>query len=102
MRRTVVAPEGFAGDTASGGPLRSGCTDRLTNVDPNQHATVAVRLDGITGTTVTGRILTAATMDAHNSFESPDVVKPTAFTGATLSRGGGGGGGRSCCRRSPS
>jgi alpha-N-arabinofuranosidase len=26
-------------------------------------------------------------MDAHNSFDQPDVVKPAKFTGAKLERG---------------
>ena len=59
----------------------------LTNVDPNRPATVSVRLDGITGGSVSGRILTAPAMDAHNTFDAPDAVKPAAFTGATLSGG---------------
>jgi alpha-N-arabinofuranosidase len=33
---------------------------------------------------VTGRILTAAEMNAHNTFDAPDAVHPVAFTGATL------------------
>jgi alpha-N-arabinofuranosidase len=59
----------------------------LTNVDPNQPATVTVKLDGVTGAAMTGRILTAAAMDAHNTFDAPNAVVPTAFTGATLSGG---------------
>jgi alpha-N-arabinofuranosidase len=59
----------------------------LTNVDPNRAATVSVRLAGITGGAVTGRILTAPTMDAHNTFDAPDAVRPVAFTGATLADG---------------
>jgi alpha-N-arabinofuranosidase len=59
----------------------------LVNVDPNQPASVSVKLDGVTGTAVTGKVLTGATMDAHNDFQAPDVVKPVAFTGATLSGG---------------
>ncbi|HEX8419059.1 MAG TPA: alpha-L-arabinofuranosidase C-terminal domain-containing protein [Sphingomonas sp.] len=59
----------------------------LTNVDPNRPASVSVKLDGVTGTGLTGRILTAAAMDAHNSFATPEVVKPIAFTGAALSAG---------------
>ena len=59
----------------------------LTNVDPNRAETVTVRLAGVTGAGVTGRILTAATMDAHNTFEAPDAVRPAAFTGAQLSGG---------------
>lgn len=59
----------------------------LVNVDPNQPASVSVKLDGVTGTAVTGRVLTGATMDAHNDFKAPDAIKPVAFTGATLSGG---------------
>lgn len=59
----------------------------LVNVDPNQPASVSVKLDGVTGTQVTGRILTGAAMDAHNDFKAPDVVKPAAFTGASLAGG---------------
>ncbi|WP_294252402.1 alpha-L-arabinofuranosidase C-terminal domain-containing protein [uncultured Sphingomonas sp.] len=59
----------------------------LVNVDPNQPASVSVKLEGVTGAAVTGKLLTGATMDAHNDFKAPDVVKPAAFTGATLSGG---------------
>jgi alpha-L-arabinofuranosidase len=59
----------------------------LTNVDPNQPASVTVTLDGVAGAAVSGRILTAAAMDAHNSFDAPDAVVPKAFTGATLAGG---------------
>jgi alpha-N-arabinofuranosidase len=59
----------------------------LTNVDPTQAATVTVNLSGITGARVSGRIVTAATMDAHNRFDAPEVVTPQAFTGARLAGG---------------
>jgi alpha-N-arabinofuranosidase len=59
----------------------------LTNVDPNRPASVAVRLAGLDGRSVSGRIVTAATIDAHNTFDAPDTVRPQAFTGATLAAG---------------
>ena len=59
----------------------------LVNVDPNQPASVSVKLDGVTGTQVSGRILTGTAMDAHNDFKAPDAIRPAAFTGATLSAG---------------
>jgi alpha-L-arabinofuranosidase len=59
----------------------------LTNVDPNRATTLTVKLDGIAGASVTGRVLTAAAMDAHNTFDAPDTVKPAAFAGATLANG---------------
>jgi alpha-N-arabinofuranosidase len=59
----------------------------LVNVDPNRAASVSATLAGITGTSVTGRILTAATMQAHNDFTAPDAVRPAAFGGAQLTGG---------------
>ena len=56
----------------------------LTNVDPVRPIAVTVRLNGIAGATVSGRILTAGAMDAHNAFDRPDAVRPAPFTGATL------------------
>jgi alpha-N-arabinofuranosidase len=57
----------------------------LVNVDPNRPIRVQVTVSGVQASAATGRILTAAAMDAHNSFASPDVVAPAAFTGATIS-----------------
>jgi len=39
---------------------------------------------GANARTVKGEILTATALDARNTFESPDAVKPTPFTGAAL------------------
>jgi alpha-N-arabinofuranosidase len=36
---------------------------------------------------VSGRILTGTAIDAHNTFDAPETVKPVAFTGATLQGG---------------
>ncbi len=55
----------------------------LTNVDPNKPASVSTTLTGVTATAVEGEILTGA-IGAHNSFDQPDAVKPTAFTGASV------------------
>ena len=59
----------------------------LVNLHPTETITVAAALEGVTATAVSGRILTAGAMDAHNTFASPEVVKPAAFTGATLAAG---------------
>jgi alpha-N-arabinofuranosidase len=37
-------------------------------------------LDGATAKRLSGRILTAPAMNAHNTFDHPDAVKPTAFS----------------------
>lgn len=59
----------------------------LTNVDPNQPRTVTVRLGNVAGTLAGGRVLTADAMDAHNSFDMPEAVKPVPFNGASLAPG---------------
>lgn len=58
----------------------------LVNVDPNRPATVSASLTGISATGVEGEVLTGA-IQAHNSFDAPDTVKPAPFTGASLSGG---------------
>jgi alpha-N-arabinofuranosidase len=56
----------------------------LTNVDPNQTRTINVSVRGQAVAGVSGRILTAAQMNAYNTFEQPNAVHPTAFDGARL------------------
>lgn len=59
----------------------------LSNLDPNESNTVTIKLDGLSASTVSGRILTAKTINAHNTFESPEAVKPVAFNGARIKGG---------------
>ncbi|HUJ44893.1 MAG TPA: alpha-N-arabinofuranosidase [Opitutaceae bacterium] len=57
----------------------------LVNTDPHQAIAVTATLAGLTAKSVTGRILTADAMNAHNTFDAPDAVHPVPFTGANLS-----------------
>jgi alpha-N-arabinofuranosidase len=59
----------------------------LTNLDPNKPAQVTAGIRGIDAKSVSGRVLTAPSITAHNSFEQPNEVKPVAFTGAKLDEG---------------
>jgi alpha-N-arabinofuranosidase len=59
----------------------------LVNLDPKAPASVEARIEGGTFTSVSGRVLTAPTMDTHNTFAAPDRVRPAAFAGATLQGG---------------
>ncbi len=59
----------------------------LVNTNPHAAVTVDCTLAGMTAKSVTGRILTAPAMNAHNTFAAPDTVKPQPFTGATLVAG---------------
>ncbi len=64
----------------------------LCNIDPSNKAELSIELRGLSGkdATVSGTVLTAGSMNAHNTFEQPEVVKPVEFhavdlTGSTLS-----------------
>jgi alpha-N-arabinofuranosidase len=57
----------------------------LVNTDPDGAATVSCALAGASFGAVTGRILTAPAMTAHNTFDSPHSVEPVPFSGATVS-----------------
>jgi alpha-N-arabinofuranosidase len=59
----------------------------LSNLDPDQANTVTVKLDGINAGSVSGRVLTASAINAHNTFDAPEVVKPAPFNGAQVSGG---------------
>ncbi len=59
----------------------------LVNTDPKNAHTVTCTLAGLAAKSVNGRILTAAAMNAHNTFAAPAAVQPAAFTGATLADG---------------
>ena len=52
----------------------------LCNLDPNQSAQLDVDLRGVSAIRqVSGQILTAKDMRAHNTFEQPERIKPVAF-----------------------
>jgi alpha-N-arabinofuranosidase len=51
----------------------------LVNSDPNKPARVVTNLTG----TARGQILTAQTMDAHNTFDAPNRLRPTPYGGKT-------------------
>ncbi|MBD3384063.1 alpha-N-arabinofuranosidase [candidate division KSB1 bacterium] len=62
-------------------------TVSFCNVDPHKPRRVRCKISGQTAKSVNGRILTAGEISSHNTFEKPDVVKPTAFGGAQLEAG---------------
>ncbi|WP_321478175.1 alpha-N-arabinofuranosidase [uncultured Paludibaculum sp.] len=59
----------------------------LVNVDPNHAVAIKADLLGATVASVTGRVLTAPAINSHNTFEQLTVVKPAAFTGASIESG---------------
>jgi alpha-N-arabinofuranosidase len=51
----------------------------IVNTDPHRAVTVRTNLSG---RSATGRILVAGRMDAHNSFDNPDALRPEPFSGS--------------------
>ncbi|MEO7496829.1 MAG: alpha-L-arabinofuranosidase C-terminal domain-containing protein [Massilia sp.] len=52
----------------------------LVNTDPSKAVDVAVDVAGTKLKGAAGNVLTAAAMDAHNSFQNPQAIKPAAFS----------------------
>ena len=59
----------------------------LVNTSLDGAVTVACNVVGADLHAPVGRILTAADMTAHNTFDAPHMVEPVAFNGATVSGG---------------
>jgi alpha-L-arabinofuranosidase len=51
----------------------------LVNPNPNTAQRVRIAVQGASPSRATGRLLTAATMDAHNTFDQPNAVRPSDF-----------------------
>ncbi|HEY1792224.1 MAG TPA: alpha-L-arabinofuranosidase C-terminal domain-containing protein [Opitutaceae bacterium] len=60
----------------------------LVNTNPDAAASVACTLDGAPLGPVSGTILTASSMTAHNTFDDPHAVEPRPFSGARSSGAG--------------
>ncbi len=55
----------------------------MVNTDPSHAVQVITNLTG----SAHGRVLTAFAMDAHNSFDAPDMVRPIAFKNSNAADG---------------
>jgi alpha-N-arabinofuranosidase len=60
----------------------------LCNLNPNQPAEVTVDLQGAKAQSISGQVLTAPAMNAHNTFEDPDAIKPADFSVFKTTDGG--------------
>jgi len=59
----------------------------LANLNPNKEIMLTCPLIGETFKSVSAEILTAKEMNAHNTFENADAVKPASFNGYKLKDG---------------
>ena len=57
----------------------------LCNINPENLENVQLSLAGFNTNQIKGKILTAEKMNAHNTFDNPDEVKPTDFSDYELS-----------------
>jgi alpha-L-arabinofuranosidase len=55
----------------------------LVNLDPDRPLPMTIGIDGAAVHRVSGQVLSAATMDARNTFDDPNAVRPAPL-GATL------------------
>jgi alpha-N-arabinofuranosidase len=60
----------------------------LCNLNPNQSIELPCDLAGARAGRISGRILTAPEMNAHNTFDQPDNVKPVEFKNFKLTDSG--------------
>jgi len=60
----------------------------LCNLNPKSYAKIICELKGATLKNVTGRILTAESMNTHNTFDSQETIQPAAFNTFKLTSDG--------------
>jgi alpha-L-arabinofuranosidase len=58
----------------------------FTNANPTQDIDITIDLRGGKFANVTGMVVTAKTLNAHNTFTAPETVKSVPFTGAKLNK----------------
>jgi alpha-N-arabinofuranosidase len=54
----------------------------LVNTNPREATDVTLNVAGQNVGTVRGQVLTADAMDAHNTFQNPQAIKPAPFSAA--------------------
>jgi alpha-N-arabinofuranosidase len=84
----MSAPKYTVGDTAIPALSASASRDAagrihlsIVNLEPNRAVEITAKIAGQQIGSVTGEVLTAAAMNAMNTFEKPGEVKPEAFGG---------------------
>jgi alpha-L-arabinofuranosidase len=59
----------------------------LVNIDAKSSQEIEISLPENSGKKVSGRILTSARLQDHNTFDKPNRIQPATFKGANISRG---------------
>jgi alpha-N-arabinofuranosidase len=58
----------------------------LVNIDPNREQVIDAELQGATIKNVTGKALTSAKLNDHNTYDNPNTVTVKDFKGAKISK----------------
>lgn len=84
----VVGNEKLPAVSVSASKDQNGVTHiSLVNIDASKPQTVSIDIQGMTATTVTGRILTSKKLQDYNSFEQPGKIQPAVFKDAKIAGG---------------
>lgn len=70
--------------TASRDPETGAVYLSIVNTDPDQAVNVSCEMGELPLSRVSGRLLTGDAVDAHNTFDQPDRVRPEPFENALL------------------
>lgn len=56
----------------------------IVNTHPSETMELSCELRSVSNSSIQGRVLTADALDAHNTFDNPDQLKPTEFSDARM------------------
>ena len=59
----------------------------IVNAHARDAIDLACELPGIKAVAIAGRVLTSDKLDAHNTFDDPEHIRPTDFKGASIKNG---------------
>jgi alpha-N-arabinofuranosidase len=59
----------------------------VSNLDPNRPAPLVCQLQGFAPKRATGRVLTADSISAHNTFDQPRTIEPKPLDGIVVAEG---------------
>ena len=81
---TVKTGRATIGIRGTGGLIQVFDDGRTLLIGTSGVWTLGMTLAGLTPSSAAGRLLTAPTMQAHNTFAAPDTVRPVPFDGVKL------------------
>lgn len=91
---SFVAPQYIHGDEALPAVSASASSDKagnihfsIVNIDATKEQAITLDVSALGIDQVSGEILTSTQLNDHNTFDNPQKVTPTSFTGASVRNG---------------